>query len=196
MLMKHKPKCENNDITTIKTSPNSHLHLKNHFYKNPLYFRVYADFGADNEKDNSSLGNKTTNIYKQNSVVIGYLIESELEEVLQSSYYISPLGSNNVDWFVNEVIKLDNKMTFYFKIRKKDIIMTEEVEEDFKNIDVCRFCEEETISDKVRDHCHLTGKYRGPAHTTCNINVKQKDSNFIPFIVHNFSNYGCHTFLF
>ena len=48
--------------------------------------------------------------------------------------------------------------------------------------------------DKVRDHCHLTGEYRGPAHNTCDINVTQKQSNFIPFIFHNFSNYDCHMF--
>ena len=47
-------------------------------------------------------------------------------------------------------------------------------------------------SDKVRDHCHLTVKYRGPAHSNGNINVTQKQSNFIPFIFHNFSNYDCH----
>ena len=47
-------------------------------------------------------------------------------------------------------------------------------------------------SDKVRDHCHLTGGYRGPAHSKCNINVTQDQSNFIPFIFHNFSKYGCH----
>ena len=46
----------------------------------------------------------------------------------------------------------------------------------------------------MRDHCHLTGKYRGPAHSKCNINVTQKQSNFIPFIFHNFSNYDCHMF--
>ena len=34
---------------------------KKHFHKNPLYFRIYADFEADNEKDNSSIGNKTSN---------------------------------------------------------------------------------------------------------------------------------------
>ena len=33
---------------------------KKHFHKNPLYFRIYADFEADNEKDNSIIGNKTT----------------------------------------------------------------------------------------------------------------------------------------
>ena len=40
----------------------------------------------------------------------------------------------------------------------------------------------------------MFGKYRGPAHNICNINVKQKDSNFIPFAFHNFSNYDCHMF--
>ena len=124
----------------------------------------------------------------------GYYIISELNDVLKSGYYESPLGYNNVDWFVKEVIKLENKMTFYFKETKKDIIMKQEDEEDYKNNNICRFCEKKILSDKVRDHCHLTSKYRGPAHNVCNINVKQKDSDFLPFAFHNFSNYDCHMF--
>ena len=85
-------------------------------------------------------------------------------------------------------------MAFYFKNIKKDIIMTEKHEEEFRNINVCRFCGKIIESDKVRDHCHLTGYYRGPAHSICKINVTQDQSNFIPFIIHNFSNYDCHTF--
>ena len=56
MLMLHKTKCESNDICTIRSSPKSHIHCKNFFYKNPLQFRIYTDFEADNEIDNSSLG--------------------------------------------------------------------------------------------------------------------------------------------
>ena len=52
--------------------------------------------------------------------------------------------------------------------------MTEEDEEHCKNNNICRFCEKNIESDKVRDHCHSTGKYRGPAHSKCNINVTQK----------------------
>ena len=48
--------------------------------------------------------------------------------------------------------------------------------------------------DKVRDHCHLTFKYRGPAHSKCIINVTQKQNKLIPFIFHNFSIYYCHIF--
>ena len=65
-------------------------------------------------------------------------------------------------------------------------MMTEEDEEGFENITVCRLCEK-FESDKVRDHCHLTRKYRAPAHNTCNINVTQKQNILIPFIFHNFS---------
>ena len=141
MLIKHKPKCENNNISTIRTSNESQLHWKKHFHKKPLYFRIYADFEADNEKDDSVVGNKTTNIYKQNPVLNGYHIVSELEDVLKSDYYKSPLRYDNVVWFVDEVIKLEDKMTFYFKNTKKDIIMTEEDKEDFRNDNNCRFCE-------------------------------------------------------
>ena len=72
--------------------------------------------------------------------------------------------------------------------------MTEEDEENYKNNNICRFCDREILSDKVLDHCHLTGKYRGPAHNICNINVRQQKSNIFPFIFHIFSNYDCHMF--
>ena len=85
-------------------------------------------------------------------------------------------------------------MAFYSKNTKKDIIMTDEDEEDYTINNICRFCEKHIESDKVRDHCHLTVKYRGPAHSKCKINVTQKQNNFIPIIFHNFSNYDCHMF--
>ena len=62
-----------------------------------------------------------------------------MEDVLKSDYYESPLGYDKVDWFVKEVTKLENKMAFFFKETKKDIIMTKEDEEDFKKNNICRF---------------------------------------------------------
>ena len=48
--------------------------------------------------------------------------------------------------------------------------MTKEDEEDLRNFPICRFCEKNFESDKFEDHCHLTNKYRGPAHIKCKIN--------------------------
>ena len=57
-----------------------------------------------------------------------YNILHELEDVLQSGYYESHLGYDKVDWFLDEIIKLEKKMNFYFKNNKKDIIMTQQDE--------------------------------------------------------------------
>ena len=105
-LINHKQKCGDDNICTIRTSSESLIQRNKHFHKNPLYFRIYAVFEADNEIDNSTIGNKTTNIYRQIPVLNGYHIKSELNDILQSGCYESPLGYKNVEWFVNEIIKL------------------------------------------------------------------------------------------
>ena len=195
-LKNHKEKCREDNICTRRTPNASHFQCKKkkHFHKDPLSFRKYEDFEADNEIDNSNVGNKTTNIYNQIPVLNGYRIEYELDDIFQSCYYESPRGYNNVDWYVNEVQKLENKMAFKFKNTMKDITMTQKDKEDFENNNICRFCGKNIESDKVRDHCHLTGNYRGPAHNVCNINASQHRSNIIPIVFHSFSNYDCHMF--
>ena len=57
-----------------------------------------------------------------------------MEDVLKSGYYKSPLGYENIDWFVDEVIKSENKMAFFLKNTNKDIIMTEEEQDDYKKM--------------------------------------------------------------
>ena len=46
MLIQHKNICGENQ--NLRTSPNSHIYWKKYFHRNILYFRIYADFEADN----------------------------------------------------------------------------------------------------------------------------------------------------
>ena len=57
--------------------------------------------------------------------------------------------------------------------------------------EICHICKKEFNNDnKVRDHCHYTGKYRGAAHNKCNLNYKiLKES---PVVFHNGSTYDYH----
>ena len=68
-IIKHKQQCIQKEIISIATSPESNLHWKNDFHKNPLYFRVYVDFEAYIEKEDSkAVCTKTNNFYEQNPV--------------------------------------------------------------------------------------------------------------------------------
>ena len=87
--MNGKEKCGDDIICTIRTSSESHIQWNKQFHNKPLYFRIYAVFEADNEIDMSTISNETTNTYKQNPVLNGYHIESELNDLLQSGYHES-----------------------------------------------------------------------------------------------------------
>ena len=66
------------------------------------------------------------------------------------------------------------------------MIFTEEDKLYHETNNTCHICSK-TCINKVRDHCHETGKYRGLACEICNLRNKQQ--NFIPVIFHNGSGY-------
>ena len=66
------------------------------------------------------------------------------------------------------MLTLENIACNYFETNLPLEISPQE-EESFQQSEVCWLCEEPVI-DEVRDHDHLTGKYRGAAHNKCNLN--------------------------
>ena len=78
------------------------------------------------------------------------------------------------------MLPLEKKACNCFKTNLELEITPQEEEEQFQQSTICWLCEQLFTEGKVRDHDHLTGKYRGAAHSECNINVKQKQSSFVP----------------
>ena len=86
---------------------------------------------------------------------------------------------------------LKDHTTKIINFKKKTMIaLTTEEEDDYNNEIICYICKKEFNNDKVRDHCHFTGKYRGAAHNTCNLRYKIPKN--IPVIFHNGSTYDYH----
>ena len=56
----------------------------------------------------------------------------------------------------------------------KKLVIVKEGNKDFKNSTKCCICDNDYVDNdvKVRDHCHIIGKYRGSAHKDCNINLR------------------------
>ena len=65
----------------------------------------------------------------------------------------------------------------------------------YKRSTKCHICYKPFMlrDPKVRDHCHYTGLYRGPAHSLCNL--RYKIPSYIPVVFHNLSGYDAHLFI-
>ena len=70
--------------------------------------------------------------------------------------------------------------------------MNEEEEHLFQQSNSCWICKKliDNDDEKVRDHCHVTGKFRGAAHWNCNINFQLTKK--VPVIFHNLRGYDSH----
>ena len=68
--------------------------------------------------------------------------------------------------------------------------MINEDEEIYNNSHMCWICKQELNMNKVRDNCHVTGKFRGAAHNKCNINLRILRK--LPIIFQNLQGYDGH----
>ena len=69
----------------------------------------------------------------------------------------------------------------------------------YREANECYWCRKPFVrhdlrgDQKVPDHCHYTGKYRGAAHSQCNL--AHSIPKFIPVVFHNLSKYDAHIFI-
>ena len=72
----------------------------------------------------------------------------------------------------------------------KDMRMTREDWLAFRTAETCHVCDKPLEGDSVRDHCHITGEYRGAAHNACNLKLRLNPS--IPVVFQNLRGYDSH----
>ena len=100
-------------------------------------------------------------------------------------------GKNAVVHFLKSLkIEFRTKGLFGLMQKGNDMIMTKEDQILFEKATHCHICEKELDSDKVRDHDHISGKFRGAAHDKCNLNYHPPHR--IPIIIHNLRSYDSH----
>ena len=105
-------------------------------------------------------------------------------------------GENAVYKFMEKMLEEVEYCKAVIKKRfNKPLVMTDNDEMCFKLMDKCHICNKEyTDKDvRVRDHCHITGKFRGSAQQECNLKLRIKPENIkIPVIFHNLRGYDSH----
>ena len=202
VLNNHKENCIQVNGTQAIRMPNKYNNILkfNNFHKQqPVPFVIYADFEAITEKVQGCQpdGNKSyTEAYqKHTDCGYGYKVVCCYDDK-----YTKPIqlyrGEKAVYKFMENILE---EVKYCKKVMKKHfnkpLRMTEENEQEFKKATTCHICDKEyTGKDiRVRDHCHITGKYRGSAHMDCNLQLRINPKQIkIPVIFHNFRGYDSH----
>ena len=197
-LNKHKEYCyENESIKTNMPPQNTYLRFKNFLYSEKAPFAVYADFESlikplDN-CDPDPNKSYTKKYQKHEPISFSYYITFNgvfFKPILRKYTKTKPEDADAMDIFIKW---LEEDVKDIANIEPKEMIFTEEDTKHFNNASDCWICGEELGNDRVRDHCHFTGRYRGPAHNKCNLKYR-KPKNISVFF-HNLSGYDSHLFI-
>jgi len=121
---------------------------------------------------------------------VAYYVKCSYDDAL--SGYRSHRDNDCVAWFVNELKDLAHNVKARISANVPMETLSRQQNEAYRSATRCHICEKPFAPDdtRVRDHCHLTGRYRGPAHSNCNLNYKNSYS--IPIVFHNLSGYDSH----
>ncbi|CAH0562750.1 unnamed protein product [Brassicogethes aeneus] len=195
VLKKHLDTCKMlNDVKVeLPTEETKFLRFKN--YKNEIMvpYVVYADIESilvDYKDNNINIGCKSKKIQKHEAFSIAYYLKCSYNDSLSKFNIFT--GNNCVEWFVYELEKIAKRVDYLLsnpvpmqKLSPKD------EKEKFYLATKCICCGKGFVGkDKVRDHDHFTGLFRGAAHNSCNL--KFTKSHAIPVIFHNLSGYDSH----
>ena len=153
----------------------------NNFHKQlPVPFVIYADFEAITKKVQ---GCKQSEEMEKDKDRRSYIEAYQTHEDCGCGYkvvccyhdkYSSKIciyrGENAVYKFMEKMLEEVKYCKAVIKKHfNKPLVITEDDEQRFKTMDGCHICGEK-YNDKdvrVRDHCHITGKFRGSAHQEC-----------------------------
>ena len=200
LLDKHIKYCSNNKAAIIKMPPkNTMLHFKNYYKQLPVPFVVYADFECFTKPMKSCCPNPkdSYNYNYQKHEPSGFCFYAK---GIVPGIHIKPIiytkTSEDEDVakvFVEKLTELTKGIYNDFYLRPKPLRLTRAEQKSFEEATICHICSKKLEKDKVRDHCHFTGQYRGAAHNKCNLMCKK--TKVLPVIFHNLQGYDAHLFI-
>ena len=190
MLIKHKEICLSiNGKQSLKLEKEI-IEFKNYFKQIPVPFKIYADFECNLRGVESYEGSYTKKYQDHIPSSFGYEIVCIDDRF--SKRIVVYRGENAAYEFIKAILKECKYCRNVMKHFNKNLIMSEKEEHLFQESKSCWICKNfiDNYEEKVRDHCHIIGKFRGAALWDCNINFHLTKK--VPVIFHNLRGYDNH----
>ena len=199
-LDKHEEYCGNHEAVKINMpEKGTMLKLKKYHKGEKAPFVIYADFESCIKSihtcDLNPESSYTKQYQKHEPISFYYYIKCFDSKVYLPIKERSYTGKNAEQVFLKY---LEEDIKMIANIPKKKIIFGKKEEERYNEETKCWICkgefdDKDKNKEKVKDHCHYTGRYRGAAHNECNLNYRKP--NFTPVVFHNLSGYDSHLFI-
>ena len=193
-LNKHLEYCSNHEAVKIEMPKKGVILKFENYYKGekaPIIF--YADIESLIKSlqtcEPSPQSSYTKKYQKHEPVSFSYYIKCFDDNVFKPrlrSYTGEDAMQKFVEWLENDVKEIAN-------IPEKKMIFKIQEQQQYEKETKCWIRKEDLNDDKVRDHCHYTGRYQGAAHNSCNLEYRKP--NFTPVVFHNLSGYDSHLFI-
>ena len=192
-VARHKKECKA-EKRTVERMPKAGSVVKFENFKDLAFkpFVIYADFECRLEKVDIQKEDKTTQteIHKSSGYCLQFVSRVHPSESRTIQYTAKTDNENVAVHFIRAVTDLVYGIGQKYA-EDRPIIMTEGDQGMFDNAARCWVFQKDFVdNDKVRDHCHFTGKFRGAAHGKCNLALK-KDKT-VPVGFHNGTKYDFH----
>ena len=197
ILKNHLENCliVNKKQNIVMPKKGSKIYFKNYYKMLKSPFVIYCDFESilepiETVKQDADLTSYTTEY--QNHLISSYAYKV----VCQNDKYTKPIkyfrGEDATKDFLNNLLKESDEIEKILKTKfNEKMIISKKQQNEFYKAKICHICKEKLHKmDKVRDHCHVTGEYRGAAHNVCNL--QYRISNKVPVIFHNLRGYDSH----
>ena len=201
VLINHKNIClVINKTQAIKMPDKENNILKfNYFKQQKVPFIIYADFEAITKKIHGCMKNDdksfTEEYQKHIDCSYGYKVVCCYDDKFSKSVQIYR-GKDAAYKFLEKMLdEVRHCKKIVKKHFNKELIMSKDDENNFKKSTECHICNKKYNEKdiRVRDHCHITGKFRGSAHQECNLQLKIDANHLkIPVVFHNLKNYDSH----
>ena len=197
LLEDYKPECQGIGQTAVRVEMpekgKNNLTFQNHHRQLPAPYIIYADFEALTTKlagpEHDPTMSNTQKTQHHEACSYSYIVvrcDGKTEKPVEYQ------GPNTAEHFLQTLQEEEQKIKGVIA-NPKAMRMTREDWRAYNTATLCHICDKPLEGDSVRDHCHITGRFRGTAHNACNLKLRlNPQTTTIPVVFHNLRGYDSH----
>ncbi|KYN16311.1 hypothetical protein ALC57_11429, partial [Trachymyrmex cornetzi] len=163
-LQSHTMDCRkiNDCAIRLPSEDDKWFEFGNYSNKERVPFIVYADLECVLQKTETDKEEASYTYQRHKVCSVDYYVRCSYDNSLSS--YQFRRNKDCISWFARQLNDLADRVKDIISANVSMEVLSKQQWETYRSATRCHICEKPNDT-RVRDHCYLTGKFRGPAHS-------------------------------